>query len=87
MNKKEKMDLLLSKVAEDQKEAFVAELRDAKTKSERADILKKYNANLTEEEVKEFRTETANKLSDEELDMASGGGCCTCKCGCECGCF
>ena len=32
MNRKEKYDLLLSKVGEDKKEAFIAEMREARTK-------------------------------------------------------
>ena len=84
MSRKEKMDLLLSKVAEDKKEAFIAELREAKTPEERIKVAKKYNATLTEEEVKAFKENSANEVSDADLDKAAGG-CCS-KCGCYCGC-
>lgn len=89
MTRQEKLDLLLSKVPEDQKEAFVAELREAKTKEDRLGVAKKYNALLTEEEVKKFLPE-GTKLSDEELDEAAGGccssSCSSAKCSCTCTC-
>ena len=84
MTRKEKMDLLLSKVAEDKKEAFVAELRAAKTPEERLEVAKKYNATLTEDEAKAFQADSTNKITDADLDKAAGG-CCS-KCGCYCGC-
>ena len=83
MNRKERMDLLLSKVAEDKKEAFVAELRAAKTPEERLKVAKKYNATLTEDELKAVKAESTNKIADAELDNAAGG----CSCAyvhCEC---
>ena len=43
MTKKEKMELLLAKVKEEQKAAFVAELREAKTKEAMKELMKKYN--------------------------------------------
>ena len=85
MNKKEKMDLLLSKVKEDVKESFIAEFREAKTKEDRFAIAKKYGATLTEDEVKAVKGEAGNALSDDELAQASGG--CSCSChSCYCGC-
>ena len=84
MNKKEKLDLLLSKVEESKKEAYIAELREAKTKEERFAVAKKYGATLTQEEVLMLKGEAGNEVSDEELDKAAGG-CCS-KCGCYCGC-
>ena len=78
---------MLSKVDADQKDAFIAELREAKTKEERLEAAKKYNATLSEEEYKAFCEANSSKLSDEELDDAAGG--CdierprvTCDCGC-----
>ena len=50
MTKKEKMELLLAKVAEEQKAAFVAELRESTTKEARQELLTKYNISLTDEE-------------------------------------
>ena len=83
MNKKEKLNLLLSKVGEDKKEAFIAELREAKTKEERCAIVKKYGVTLTEEEMRAIKNRAGNELSDEELDSAAGG--CTCAyIHCEC---
>ena len=46
MTKKEKMELLLAKVAEEQKAAFVAELRESTTKEARQELLTKYNISL-----------------------------------------
>ena len=86
MNRKEKMDLLLSKVAEDKKEAFVAELREAKTPEERLNVAKKYNATLTEEEAKACKNSGTNEVSDDDLDKAAGG-CCHYDCACTCVCF
>ena len=89
MNRKERMDLLLSKVAEDKKEAFVAELRAAKTPEERLKVAKKYNATLTEDELKAVKAESTNKITDAELDNSAGG--CSCEicygCYCYCNCY
>ena len=89
VNKKEKMDLLLSKVEEGKKDAFVAELREAKSKEERFEVFKKYDATLTEEEVKAIKAADGNELNDEELDQAAGGCSCVpqCECYCSCSCF
>ena len=84
MTRKEKMDLLLSKVAEDKKEAFIAELRAAETRKARNEVLRKYNVTLTEEEEKAFNT--GNEISDEELDEAAGGCCGACSTSCNTGC-
>ena len=77
MNRKDKMNLLLSKVPEAQKEAFVKELRETKNKEERGKLLKKYGVSFTEEEAAELK-EHDNKISDEELDNAAGGCCTSC---------
>ena len=79
MNKKEKMDLLISKVNENQKEAFVAELRDASGKEERIELLKKYDVSLSDEEKEAFKTGISNEISDDEMDLAAGG-CSMCTC-------
>jgi len=73
MTKKEKMELLLAKVKEEQKAAFVAELREAKTMEAKEALLKKYNISLTDEEEKALKSRS-KELSDEELDQAAGGG-------------
>lgn len=83
MNRKFAMDLLLSKVAEGQKEAFVADLREAKTKKERADVMAKYGVALSDEEREAIKNSRGNEISDEELGLANGG----CNCAyvhCEC---
>ena len=76
MNRKFAMDLLLSKVAEGQKEAFVADLREAKTKKERADVMAKYGVALSDEEREAIKNSCGNEISDEELGLANGG--CNC---------
>ncbi len=86
MNRKEKLDLMLSKVGEDKKEAFIAEMREAKTKEERFEVVKKYGAALTEEEAQAMKAGAGNELSDEELDKAAGGCSCHCNCSCQCIC-
>ncbi len=89
MNRKEVMDLLLSKVAEDRKEAFISEFRAAKTVEERLAVAKKYDATLTDEQVRTIKAEAGNTLGDEQLDQASGGCCkcsCTSRCTCNCQC-
>ena len=83
LTKKEKVELLLSKVGEEQKADFVAELREAKTKEARQELLRKYNISLSEEEKEAMKTDT-NEVSDEELDVAAGGCCSSCNCSCAC---
>ena len=73
MTKKEKLELLLSKVPEEQKAAFVAELREAKNMEAIEALVKKYGISLTDEEKKAMKSRT-KELSDEELDQAAGGG-------------
>ena len=76
MNKKEIMDLMLSKVEADKKEAFIQEFRAAKTKEERMAVARKYDATLTKEE--------AEKVKGQ---MGNGGCSCMCKCYCQCSCM
>ncbi|MBR5375896.1 MAG: hypothetical protein IK139_01315 [Lachnospiraceae bacterium] len=85
MTRKEGLKLLVSRVPEDKREAFVAELREAKSKEDRMNAAKKYNATLTEEEAKAIKNDTANEVSDEDLDTAAGG-CSTCNQNCDCYC-
>ncbi len=83
MTKKEKLELLLSKIPEEQREAFVAELRDTGSKEARGDLLKKYQIQLTKEETDLLMEKSVNQLTDEELDQAAGG-CCNChSCACS----
>ena len=73
MTRKEKIDLLLSKVEADKKEAFIADLREAKTMEERLEVIKKYGITLTGEEEEALKNKEGNELSDEELDEVAGG--------------
>lgn len=79
MTRKEKMELLLAKVSEEQKAAFVAELRKADTKEARKELFQKYGVTLSEEEKAAMKEAPSNEVSDEELDMAAGG-CCGASC-------
>jgi hypothetical protein len=84
MSKKEAMDLLLSKVPADKKDAFVKELRAAKDRSERGAVIKKYGVKFSDEEAAFIRSDMTNAIPDEELDKAAGG-CCSSDCtGCSC---
>ena len=83
MTRKEKIDFILSKMPEDQKEAFVSEWREAKDRKGKAEVMKKYNVSLTEEEKKAIHAEdVSNEIPDEDLDKAAGGCCYKCNCNC-----
>ena len=81
MTKKEAMNLLLTKIPEDKKELFVAELRAADSKEEREKLFKKYQITLTEEEKTALKARS-NEIPDDELDEAAGG-CCNGHCHCS----
>ena len=83
MGRKEKLDLLLSIVPEEKKEAFIAEFREAAGKDERIGILKKYDITFSEEERAVITALPSNEVSDEELDTAAGG-CTMCRRDCHC---
>ena len=78
MTRKEKMDLILSKVAKDKKDAFIAEFRNAETKKDRFAVLVKYGVDFTDEEKETIRS--SHEIGDEELDEAAGG----CQSNCSC---
>ena len=61
MSKKEKIKLLLSKVAQEQKANFVAELREAFTKEARQELFEKYNISLSAEEREAMKTDKKEK--------------------------
>ncbi len=82
MTKKEKTELLLSKVAEEKKADFVAELREAATKEARQALFAKYSICLSDEEKEALKAES-NEVSDDELDIAAGG-CVSCECNVNC---
>ena len=84
MNKKEIVDLILSKVEESKKEAFIQELREAKTKEERMAVIRKYDVTLTKEEAEKLKGREGNAVGDAELDKAAGGCSCVCHCHCHC---
>ena len=85
MTKKEAMNLVLSKVPEEKKEAFVTAIREAKNPEDRQEVLKKFDVTLTKDEAMALKKKNANEVSDDELDHAAGG-CCNCKCSCKCSC-
>ncbi|MBR2854666.1 MAG: hypothetical protein IKE81_10110 [Clostridia bacterium] len=84
MTKKEAMDLVLSKVPEEKKEAFVAAIREAKNLKERQEVLKKLDVTLTKDEATALKKNNAIEVSDDELDLVSGGGCASCNTYCNC---
>lgn len=85
MNRKEKIDLLLSKVQEDKKEAFITDLRGVTDKDSCIELLKKYDITISEDEKAAITSlSSSNEVSDEELDSAAGG--CVTFCQRECNC-
>ena len=82
MSKKQIMDILLSRVAEDQKDDFIAALREAGSKKERIAVVKKYCGELSEAEKGTVEKARGGQISDEELDTAAGG--CNCACSAHC---
>ena len=66
---KEIIGMVLAKVPEDRKEAFLEEIRDPKVRKN-PEMLEKYGVTLTAEEMKQI---TDNLITDEDLDEASGG--------------
>ena len=83
MTKQEAMNLVLSKVPEEKKDAFVAAIRAAKNPEERQEVLKKFDVTLTKDEAAALKKNKANEVSDDQLDQAAGG-CCLQKCTCNC---
>lgn len=82
MNKKERMDLLLSKIPEtEKKKAFVEELRSSKAKKDTKALLEKYGVVVSEEDLKKLHDGVLEPISDKMLSKVSGGNC-----GCECDC-
>lgn len=84
MTRKEKMELLLSKVAEDKKEDLIAAMRETTTKEERTEILKNFGVELSREEFEAITKEEIGPLSDEDLENVAGGCVCIC-CAHNCG--
>ena len=86
MNRKEALDLILSKVEEDKRDAFVQELRSAKSKDERMAVIKKYGIAVTKEEAEALKVRKGSEVSDTELDEAAGGCSCSAHCSTDCIC-
>ena len=76
MTIQEANELVLSKVPEEKKEAFIAAITACKDKSEKLVVLEKFGIQLTEKELEEI---SAAKITDADLDEAAGG--CACCCG------
>ena len=79
--RKEMMEKLLGKVAEDKKAEFLKELREAQ-KEARKEIFEKYGVEFTEEEKELMKNSVSEELSDDELAKVAGGYSCTCACYC-----
>ncbi|MER2183735.1 MAG: hypothetical protein ABTA22_09465 [Clostridia bacterium] len=75
MTIQEANELVLSKVPEEKKEAFIAAITACKDKSEKLAVLEKFGIQLTEKELGEFGSA---KIMDEDLDLVAGGCDCTC---------
>ncbi len=87
MTRKERIDLLLTKIPADKRDAFVAALREAKDQKERVKVLQEYGITFTEEEKAAFKAEEGNEVSDAELDQAAGGCNCSCRLPCPGMCY
>ena len=74
MSINEIIELVLAKVPEDKKEAFLAEVNDKNVKKDAA-FLEKYGVKLTEEELEAIKS---NKITDADLDEVAGGCWCSC---------
>ncbi len=89
MDKKERMDLFLSKIPEaEKKKSFLEEFRSNKSRKDMRELLEKYSVVLSEEEVKELHESVPQKISAEELKNVAGGDRCDCWGGgiCSCAC-
>ena len=74
MTTQEIFELVLTRVPEDKKEAFLAEARDNTVRKDLT-FLEKYVVKLTEEELEAI---SSNKISDADLDEEAGGCMCCC---------
>ena len=68
------IQMVLAKVPEDKKEAFLEEVRDPKARKDAA-FLEKYGVKLTAEELEQL---SSNAITDKDLDEAAGGCMCCC---------
>lgn len=74
MTIQETLELVLARVPEDKKEAFIEEVRDNTVRKD-ASFLEKYGVELTVEELEQI---SSNEISDADLDAAAGGCMCMC---------
>ena len=75
MTIQEANELVLAKVPEEKKEAFIEAVTACKSKAEKAAVLEKFDIQLTAEELEAINT---SKLKDADLDEAAGGCACCC---------
>ena len=87
MTRKERIDLVLAKIPEDQREAFIAKFREAKDREAKMEVVKEYGITFTDEEKEAFKADAGNEISDAELDQAAGGCSCHCKATCPGMCY
>ena len=71
MFSKEKIDRLLSRIGEDKREAFLAEVNQAEGLENVLTVLKKYGLELTEEDLADAELKRA--LAEEDLNLVAGG--------------
>ena len=84
MSIKEQLDFLLSKVDDDKKAEFLAELKKAVGLDAWITVLQKFGVSLTDEEMQKLQG-GSHELSDDDLDVVSGGcGCIENHSGAEC---
>ena len=76
MTIQEANELVLAKVPEEKKEAFIEAMSACKSKAEKTAVLEKFDIHLTAEELEAI---SSSKLTDADLDEAAGG--CACCCG------
>ena len=72
MTIQEANELVLSKLPEEKKEAFIKAISMCRNKAEKAAVLEKFGIQLTAEELEAVNS---SKLTDAELDEAAGGCC------------
>jgi hypothetical protein len=72
MTTQEVNELVLAKVPEEKKEAFIEAMVGCKNKAEKAAVLEKFGIQLTAEELEAINS---SKLTDADLDEAAGGCC------------
>ena len=75
MTTQEVNELVLAKVPEEKKEAFIEAITACGKKVDKTAVLEKFGVQLTAEELEAI---SVNKLSDEALDEAAGGCMCCC---------